>query len=101
MSKRKNFFFFFFKGNELNFYPALALGSERKPSVIATNSRSAGTSGEQRPDAGLAVLPSPPGHLLNGAGSFTKKEVTSLNSGSCAGDPSQTLHEHRGLEWVF
>lgn len=100
MSKRKNFFFFF-KGNELNFYPALTLGSECKPSVIATNSRSAGTSREQRSGAGLFVLPSPPGHLLNRAASFTKKEVTSLNTGSRAGDPSQTLHEHRGLEWVF
>lgn len=100
MSKRKNFFFFF-KGNELNFYPALALGSECKPSVIATSSRSAGISRERRPGAGLSVLLSPPEDLLNGVGSFIKKEVTSLNTGSRAGDPFQTLHKHRGLEWVF
>lgn len=34
MPKMKNFFF---KGNELNFYPAPVLGLKRKHSVIATN----------------------------------------------------------------
>lgn len=51
--------FFFFKGNELNFHPALVWGLECKHPVTAANSSPAGISQESRVGAGLRVLSVP------------------------------------------
>lgn len=81
-------FFFFFKGNELNFYPALVQGLECKHPVIATHPSSAGISQESRLSAASAASCFLIRTYSTGTGSLIRKETSSGDRGAVQGtDP--------------
>lgn len=98
--QRRRIFFFYFKGNELNFYPALVQGVECKHPVLATDSRLASA---RRAGVGAASSSS---HFLirthsTGTGAFIQRETGSLQTGELGRGPIPNPTPVLGPEWVL